>query len=350
MIRIRKLAIFCHRWMGLAFCLLFTWWFASGIGLLYWDVPSVSQSDRLERSQTIDPAAIRLSPDQAFAKLPGEGTAEEAQLAVFDGRPVYRFNGPVQTLVYADDGTVQGEYSRDLLLRIASLWTGMPASTPHVQEVTTADQWTLQVNLRAMRPVWKYTFPDGQQVYISGKSGEVIQYTTLKSRIEAHLGPIPHWLYYTPLRTRQKLWSNIVIWASGLGTVMALMGLIAGLSLYSASKKYCFGGAPTSIPYTGSKRLHMILGLFFGVVTCTWSFSGMLSMEPFPVLTNRGSGIGELGGSAIERIQQALSGDRFRLADFVGKSPQAALAQLGALNVRQLNFTYFDRRPVAIAC
>src|SRR5580698_7466810 len=321
-IRVRKFATFCHRWMGLAFCILFAWWFASGIFIMYWDFPGVSQGDRLDRSEPIDPNKIKLSPEDAFARLGRDGSPGGVQLAMFDGRPVYRFmmgggrggrggtaragggppaRGGGQAVVYADDGSLQDAYSKDLLLRIAARWTGRPADSARVEEVTAVDQWTVQGGLRNLRPLWKYTFPDREQVYVNGKSGEVVQYTTLGSRIGAYLGPIPHWLYYTPLRVQQKLWTNVVIWTSGIGTVMALMGLIVGISLYSPSKKYRFEGAPSAIPYTGQKRLHMILGLFFGILTCTWAFSGMLSMDPFPLPANRGA-----GGGATGRIQAAL--------------------------------------------
>jgi hypothetical protein len=32
---LRKFAIFVHRWLGLAFCLLFALWFTSGIVMMY---------------------------------------------------------------------------------------------------------------------------------------------------------------------------------------------------------------------------------------------------------------------------------------------------------------------------
>src|SRR5271170_1709215 len=39
---LRKFAIFVHRWLGLAFCLLFALWFVSGIVMMYSDYPGVS--------------------------------------------------------------------------------------------------------------------------------------------------------------------------------------------------------------------------------------------------------------------------------------------------------------------
>jgi len=31
---VKKTAILCHRWMGVAFCLLFAWWFVSGFFMM----------------------------------------------------------------------------------------------------------------------------------------------------------------------------------------------------------------------------------------------------------------------------------------------------------------------------
>ena len=91
LVGVRKVAIFCHRWMGLAFCVLFAWWFASGIFMMYWDYPRVGQDERLDHAQPIDATQIHLSPEEAFARLGREGSPGGVQLAMFDGRPVYRF-------------------------------------------------------------------------------------------------------------------------------------------------------------------------------------------------------------------------------------------------------------------
>ena len=51
--------------------------------------------------------------------------------------------------------------------------------------------------------------------------------------------------------------------------------------MYSPAKRYRQAESHKH-SLCGPKRLHMILGLFFGVLACTWAFSGMLSMDPFP--------------------------------------------------------------------
>jgi hypothetical protein len=344
--RILKLAIFCHRWMGVFFGILFTWWFVSGIFMMYWDYPNVGPEDRLARSQPLEASQVKLSPQQAYATLEQDSQPDGIRLAVFDGRPAYWFRvGRAQGIVYADTGE-QTESSPEQNLRIAAAWTGQPSSAARVEVVPEPDQWTLGINFRALEPVLKYSWANGEQVYLSDANGEVIQYTTRSSRLFAYLGAIPHWLYFTPLRTNGRLWSKIVIWSSGIATVAALLGLMVGILMFSPSKRYRFAGGPTAIPYTGQKRLHMILGLFFGIVTCTWAFSGMLSMEPFPLETG-----GEAAPSRIpSRIPGALRGGRLQMSAFGAKHPQEALSQVASeLHVKQLDFWSFAGEPVYLA-
>ena len=146
-----------------------------------------------------------------------------------------------------------------MMERIVSAWTGQPASAARVEPIEEVDQWTLQSGLRNVRPLWKYSWPNGDQVYISEATGEVVQYTTTASRLGAYVGAIPHWLYFTPLRRNGPLWSQVVIWTSGIGTVSAILGIVIGVWMYSPTKRYRYPGAPTSIPYRGQKRWHTVL-------------------------------------------------------------------------------------------
>jgi hypothetical protein len=346
MIKLKKFAIVCHRWMGVAFCLLFSWWFLSGIFMMYWDYPDVSRADRLARAQSLEVSKIHLSAQQAWLALREKSEPSSVDLAMFDSRPVYRFSsGNGSPVVFADDGSRQQDFPDDLLLRLAAAWTRQPAAGAKREEIATSDQWTIAV--RESLPLYKYSFPDGQQVYLSPGSGEIVQYTTTATRVGAYLGPIPHWLYFTPLRLHEELWTNLVIYASLLATLAAMLGLIVGVWMYSPRKKYQFQGEATSVPYHGNKRLHMILGLFFGIVTCTWAFSGMLSMDP-PFLSENPAQT-RSGESAPARIQIALHPAPFHLVSYEGKTPQQALAQLSGLDVKELEFTSFDGQAVYVA-
>ena len=333
--------IVVHRWFGVGLCLFFLLWFLSGIGMMYWEFPSVGPADRLERASALDPDSVRLTPAEAFAKAGQSQPVTDTRLSVFDGRPVYRFrSGRQEAVVYADVGERRGEITKEMMQRVATAWTGQTATPASVEEVDDVDQWTVQ--LRAFKPLWKYTWPGGEQVYVSETTGEVVQYTTTGARLRAYAGPIPHWLYFTPLRKHGPQWSTFVIWISAAGAATAILGLIVGISVYSPQKRYLDAGSPTRIPYRGPKRWHTMFGLIFGTGAVTWAFSGMLSMDPFPGFRTSS---GRLNG---EEFARSLRGN-VRLSSFDRKSPREALMQLTGMKVRELELIEVAQRPFYVA-
>jgi PepSY-associated TM region len=342
---IKKALILVHRWLGVPLSALFFLWFVSGVVMMYWDFPTVRAEDRLERSTALDASRIRLTPAEAYAALHARQPATQVRLNQFDGRPAYRFrSGRSERIVYADTGEEQREVTPPMAARIASTWTGQSLSEAKVESINEVDQWTVQGALRNLRPLWKYSWPNGEQVYVSGVSGEVLQYTTTQSRFWAYLGAIPHWLYFTPLRRNQALWSRSVIWTSGAATVAAILGLAIGVWVYSPRQRYRLAGASTAIPYRGPKRWHTILGLIFGLGAVTWGFSGMLSMDPFPTANG---GNARRGRSAVD-LPGALRG-RFQLAAFDAKHPREALMQVNALPVKELELIAFNGEALYLA-
>jgi hypothetical protein len=335
---IKRSLIFVHRWLGITLCVVFLLWFPSGIGMMYWTFPDVSRADRLERSPVLDASKIKLSLADALKAL-GADDPGAVRLNTFDGRPAYRIGGfGGQSIVYADTGEEQLEVPMDMVHRAAAAWTGQRADTAMVEEMAEVDQWTVQTRLRDLQPLYKFSFPDGQQVYISANSGEVEQYTTTGSRWGAYVSAIPHWLYFTPLRKHGQEWSRVVIWSSGIGTGAAILGVVVGVWMYSPSKKYRNAGAPTSIPYRG-------LG------AATWAFSGMLSMDPFPQRTNRAVGGGQIARGVTadpDSIREALRGVP-SLDAFARKSPKDALTQLAGLQVKELELSSFMGAPGYLA-
>lgn len=285
-----KPLIVVHRWLGVALCLVFLLWFPSGIGMMYWTFPGVSATDRLDHSPKLDPTKIVLSPVEAAEKVGIQANPTQVRLSSFDGRPVYRFGGGGRggrgggQMVYADTGEEQIEVNDTMLDRIASTWAGKPIAESEKISVEEVDQWTVAGQLRNLRPMFKYAWPDGQQVYLNGTTGEVVQYTTFWSRVAAHVSAIPHWVYYTPLRQNQPVWINFMIYGSLIGTIGAIMGMIAAVWMYSPKQKYRLNGNATGIPYRGQKRWHWMLGMVFGLATVTWTFSGLMSLGPFPLM------------------------------------------------------------------
>jgi hypothetical protein len=340
-VKILTSLIFVHRLMGVVLSALFFLWFASGVVMMYWDFPGVRAHDRLEHAPALEASRVRLTPALAFASLHAAQEPTQIRLNTFDGRPVYRFRvGRSERIVYADTGVEQARVDPAMAARIASAWTGQSEAAAALESIREVDQWTVEGMLRNLRPLWKYSWPNGEQVYVSGATGEVVQYTTARSRFWAYCGAIPHWLYFTPLRKHQPEWSRFVIWTSGAGTVAAILGIAIGLWMYSPSKRYRRNGAATSIPYRGPKRWHAILGLIFGLAAVTWALSGMLSMDPFPVrmsAVGRGADIGSVLRGGVP------------LAAFQTKDPREALLQLADLKVKELELTAVGQEPVYLA-
>jgi len=206
--------------------------------------------------------------------------------------------------------------------------------------------------------LFKYSWADGQQVYVNGNTGEVVQYTTTASRFWAYLGAIPHWLYFTPLRKHPPQWTAFVVWSSLIGTITSLLGIVVIVWMYSPRKRYRYAGAPTSIPYRGWKRWHAITGLFFGVVATTWAFSGLLSMGPFPIMdrlteltvpaASEGAASGRRG--AGQGLTAALRGGRaLPLSAYASRSPSEAIAAVSGVDVKELSWTAFAGEPLYLA-
>jgi hypothetical protein len=361
---LKRSLIFVHRWLGVALSVIFLLWFVSGIVMMYWSYPDVTPSDRLERAPALDAAAITVTATQAYTALGGGDPPAQVTIGSFDGRPVYRFGGGRRgepaTLVFADTGAEQLAVDDATVDRAAAAWSGRPAAEARKEWVEEIDQWTVG-GLRRQLPLHKYSWPDGQQAYVSGDTAEVVQYTTTASRFWAYLGAIPHWLYFTPLRKHQEQWFAFVVWSSLIGTVAALMGVVIAVWMYSPRQRYRHAGTPTSIPYVGWKRWHTIVGLLFGVVTTTWAFSGLLSMGPFPIMQQltdltvpaapggQSSGRGGRGGGRGGALGTAVRGGTLPLDRYEAKPPAAAIAALSGFAVKQLEYSSFDGQPLYVA-
>lgn len=342
--RVRRLAVSIHRSLGVATALFFLLWFASGLGMLVWTFPEVTVDQRLARLPPLDPPAFRVSLEQAAARIEGLHPTR-VHINTFDGRPVYRFaTGGAERIVYADTGDVQDSTSDAAARRIAAAWAGQPAPAAVMTVLDEPDQWTVEGRFAALRPFRVFAWPNGDDVYVS-RGGEVVQFTTRASRRGAWLGPIPHWLYFAPLRRHARACRQLVLWSSGVGVVAALFGLAVGVSVY-----FSWGrerrNATARIPYRGAKRWHMALGLTVGVAALTWTFSGLLSMDPLGAVEHDAAR--EPGATAAGRIANVLEGavspDALASADIL-----QVVARAAPLGVTDLEFASFAGDPCYLA-
>lgn len=334
----RRALLFVHRWLGVALCLLFLIWFPSGIGMMYWGYPEVTDADRLARGIDLDPAAIRILPTDIFATAGLAGAPRDIRLSSYDGRPVYRYTDEEgETVWFADSGDQHVEVSDAQVRRVAAAWAGQPAEQAIETRLSEVDQWTLQLPFRALQPLVKFRWPSGDEVYVSSVTGDVVQHTTRGSRLGAWVGPITHWFYFTPLRKHGRTWSRVVIWTSAVGVFTTIVGLVLGAWFFLPRRR---------IPYAGQrwKWWHMLLGLLFGIATVTWGFSGWLSMDPVEAL----SGSAARRSTAAAAVPLALQKPP-QMAGFFAKDPRAALAELRGLPVRELVMTTLDGESAYLA-
>ena len=224
-----------HRYLGIVLGLLVIMWFATGITMIYWGgMPRVTPELRLERLQPVDFARVRLTAAQAaeraeidqpdvesgFSWRPGRVT-----LSTLLDRPIYRFGSRNSTVVFADTGELLEELSIEQSAAVAATFArAAPSRVQFVRTLHEVDQWTLQTPL----PLHKFRVDDGAgtELYIQPARGEVGMMTTRSSRGWAWVSTIPHWMYFTALRTNQPLWYRLVVWTSALACVLSVSGLV----------------------------------------------------------------------------------------------------------------------------
>src|SRR4051812_6949630 len=273
---VRRFLILLHRYLGIPLSFLFVVWFASGIAMIYvGGMPSLSPEQRLEHLPELDLRSVQIAPADAAKRALDEAPATISLRTVL-GRPAYSIDGDT---VFADDGTSLAPLDRETSWSVAATFSGTPPSLVRfVGRVERPDQWTLLLGHEL--PLDKFAVDDGlgTELYVSPTTAMVVLATTARTRAYAWIATIPHWFYFTTLRTNQVLWTRTVVWSAELGCVLAALGLVLGVVQFRKSTPFSFA---KSIRYRGWMRWHYLLGAFFGVFALTWVFSGLLSMEPF---------------------------------------------------------------------
>jgi hypothetical protein len=303
---------------------------------MYARMPGLAEEERLARAAALDLSAVTLSPSQA-ADLVGAST-ERVQVGMTLGRPVYRFGGRDQFMVFADNGEVfsgiDEARARTIAARYAPDYHGEIRLEAVMQE---PDQWTLQAN--ALMPMYRFALDDDEatRLYVSDVTADVVLRTTRTERFWGYLGPVLHWLYFTPLRRNGAVWSQFVIWSSLIGSVMCVTGIVWGLWRFSPRARFRLKRVASVSPYAGWMKWHHVAGLIFGLVTLTWTYSGLLSMGPFNWFQSPPPG-------RAERV--ASTGGALKMEQLSIDSMRAAVAAISPTFVpRELESLQFRGEP-----
>lgn len=364
----RRWLVYTHRWLGIVGGVLFVAWFFSGVVMMYARMPGMANEERLARAAALDLATATVSPleaaraallinDDAASQIdlirPGTETTaqkraaeisvERVRVGMLGNRPVYRFGaGRNETMVFADTATlvepIERAEAEAIARRFAPGYTGLVRYDGYLTE---PDQWTLQA--RGLMPMHRFALDDADdtRVYVSAQSGDVVLRTTWRERLWGYLGPVTHWVYFTPLRRNGSLWSEFIIWSSLIGCVMCVTGLVWGLWRYSPRSRFRLKRVPSQSPYSGMLKWHHYAGLLFGVITTTWTYSGLLSMGPFNWFSSPGI-------TATQR--DVFTGGPLRLELLTLDRLRSAAAQIetsfeGGGSLKELEVTQFRGQP-----
>jgi hypothetical protein len=315
-----------------ALCLLFLVWFASGAVLAFVPFPALADGDRLARADVLRLQDVKITPAAAL-KVAGGG--DRLTLLTAGGETVYVVGAGKSPLVSVD--AVTGEKSPALTAAkaasAASAFAGVPPGS--VAGPLMYDQWIVHQNFDPWRPFYRVTLKDGAstQLYISARTGEVVQRTRGDERAWNWAGAVTHWLYFTAIRKSFALWDQSVWWVSLVGLSTAIAGTWLGII---RTLRRMQGRRPDWSPFRGWLRWHHGIGLGVAGFVLTWIFSGWLSMDHGRLFSR-----GTPGPTAQMRYDGAP-------LDFaLSKESPGALAALGP--ARRITFSVVGGHAIAAA-
>jgi hypothetical protein len=270
--------VLLHRWLGIAFCLLFAMWFATGIVMHFVPFPSLTEAERFAGLVPVERAQATTAVTDAVTAS-GIADATRVRLIRRSDGPVYIVSGPSRLhAVRASDGQGASVSSPEVALAIAQAHAGQRGlDAAHAAMIARSDddQWSVPNGFDRHRPLFRIALGDaaGTEVYVSSLTGEVVLDTTRSERGWNLAGSVLHWIYPTILRRNWALWDGVVWTLSLLALIAAVLGAVLGVVRLRLRER------KISSPYRGWHALHHIIGLIATSFVLTWILSGWLSMD-----------------------------------------------------------------------
>lgn len=280
-----RMLFLAHRYLGIAVGLVMLIWTVSGIIMMYQEYPELNDQESrallapLSFAECCELPALPVFSEQGFrtARIEMSGSLPVLRVIQRDGRDL---NYNLATGRQFDEIT---QREGDLLAADFAYREFPDTQFQFAAEIHT-DQWTVYGSYNHHRPLYRYRVADEEasEFYISSRTGEIVQLTTRKERVWGYLGAVLHWLYPTVLRQHTAVWAQTVIWLTILGIFLTSIGLYIGIRQYRQRSN------GKRSPYRGMALWHHYAGLIFGLLTLTWVFSGLFSMNPWGALEGEG--------------------------------------------------------------
>ncbi len=266
-----------HRWLGILIGFMFALWFASGAVLCFVPFPLLGANTRIAHSERIALDRVRIGPAAALAAAP-DLPAQRLRLISVAGHPRYVLSAPGRGVVSvsAESGRVLEPLSAASARTVAEHFGARPVAD--IDGPLQYDQWTVHDEYNPFRPFYRLHLQDqaGTVLYVSTRSGEVLQRTRRRERDWNRVGAVIHWVNWVWLRRHKSLWRWTMLTMGGACLALALLGLFLGVVHLINSKRL---RRPGLSYFRGWLRWHHVIGLFTGTLLLTWAVSGCLMLD-----------------------------------------------------------------------
>jgi len=321
-----------HRWAGVVLCLFFAMWFASGAVLHFVGFPALSNFERHQGSANLSLEQVILLPAEALTKIPD---AADLRLIERAGHAAYLAQTRTGwTAVSAQSGDLLSDVTAAEAGNIAESFLGVSVAT--TTGPLAYDQWIVHQHFDPFRPFYRVRLNDADKtdLYVSARTGEVLQRTRVAERAWNWVGAVVHWIYFTPLRQSWTAWNQVVWWLSLVALLSSAVGMWLGIVRMLANRA---AGRSGWSPFRGWMRWHHLVGLFASVSVITWMLSGWLSMDHGRVFSMghaTDAQVVRLSGMSVRDAAQAVT------LDFLRKMAPAAEITFNAINGRAFLTAY----------
>lgn len=345
--RWRSTLLFAHRWLGIVLGLLLLLWTVSGAILLYYGMPHFTAGERLARLEPLDLATARVEPAAALAQV--EGVPRRLRVSMHDSRPVYRVNSGegfgTWSMVYADTGELLRSLGQDdVIFAMVKLYPEYDETMGYERHLFAPDQFTHLPALQGHFPVHRLNMGNGDEYYVSERSGEIVMRTTYLSRVLGFFGYNLHTLGFW---RQQAWWGPLLRGAGWLGLGLAVFGMLA--SVRHAPQAAAAPAAGRRLPWSEEFWLywHHHTGLLFGAVLLTWLLSGLVALGALPGLRGLPPSAAQLAAGARTAEGQGAALD---FTPLTLDALREAVGKIGAeFPVKELELQMVNGEPYYLA-
>ncbi|HEU4993862.1 MAG TPA: PepSY domain-containing protein [Gemmatimonadaceae bacterium] len=338
----KRVDFLVHRWTAIILGLLVFSWFLSGIALMYYPWPAVTESRELAHLEPLDlPSADTAIIGFADAASRTLQRTDAIHLARFGGRLVYQIRRddghgpePVEFLDAADGRRLTPISDGDARV-LASAYAPAESGPLGVDRLVRGDRYLMSREYARFFPAYRVRFDDaaGTAVYVSRDRGSVFATVTSRTRATTWLGVVPHWLYFQWLYRSSRLWTWLNLLLPAFAAIIAMTGIAFGVTrLFPRRRQHIWRLSE----YRGVSNWHHVAGVLFGVIVLTWTVSGVLEMLGGDDAPRPGDGA---------RARGSVAWDSVRVTPARAIAAATGFARAPAADVVALDLVQLDGRP-----